>query len=136
MSSGNVDLVRSIYAGWERGDFSSSAWASPDIEFVYADGPEPGSSTGLVGMKERWGDYLGAWDDYRFEVDEYRELDENRVLVLIRRSGRGKSSGMAIQTKGAHLFNIDDGKVTGLALYWNREGAFADLGFSPEGGSS
>jgi ketosteroid isomerase-like protein len=135
----NLDVVRSIYTDWERGDFFSSAdWAHPEIEFVLADGPEPGIWKGLTGMAEAARLRLSGWDEYRFEADEYRELDAERVLVLVDRSGRGKASGLELaelRTKTAHLFHIRDGKVTKLVAYFDTERALADLGLAPGAGS-
>jgi ketosteroid isomerase-like protein len=138
MASANLDLVRSMHAAWERGDYSSVKWAHPEIEFVIADGPTPGSWTGLDGMAEGWRDFLSAWEELRIEVDEYRELDGERVLVLVHFSARGKTSGLELgqmRAKGAELFHVRGGKVTRAVAYWDRERALADVGLAPEAGS-
>jgi hypothetical protein len=87
VESGNLDLIRSIYAAWERGDFSSMKWAHPEIEFVIADGPAPGSWRGHAGLAEGSRSFLGAWEDYHADVEEYRELP-SELLGLRCRSAR------------------------------------------------
>ena len=87
-------------------------------------------------MAEGFRDWLGAWKDLRFDVDHYRELDDERVLVLIHYHGRGKASGVDLGEIGAtsaQLYHVRDGKVTRWVSYWDRERAFADLGLAPEG---
>jgi len=119
--SANLDLVRSILAANERGDYSSTEWAHPEIEFVVADGPSPGSWTGLAGMTEGWLDMANAWEGLRTVADEYRALDDERVLVLLRRSGRGKTSGVelgGIGSEGAGVFHVRQGKLARLVVYW------------------
>jgi ketosteroid isomerase-like protein len=131
----HVHLVRSIFAAWERGDYASAEWAHPEIEYVFADGPSPGSSTGLGGMAEAVGGALNAFSDMRQTADDFRELDEHRVLVLTTFAGHGKASGVTVQSRGANVLHIADGQVTKLVHYWDREHAFADLGLAPEGGA-
>jgi ketosteroid isomerase-like protein len=130
--SANLDLVRSIFADWERGDYFSRAdWVDPKIEFVWADGPDPGSWTGSDEMGKAWSDQLRLYQEYRAIADEFRELDHERVLVLTRTSGRGKISSAesdALGGKSATLFQIRNGKVARLALYWDRDRALVDLG--------
>jgi ketosteroid isomerase-like protein len=129
--SENLELVRSIYADWERGDYSSTDWADPEIEYVLPDGPAPGTWTGRAGMAQAWGDILSAWQEFRAQPEECRELDDERVLMLDHRSGRGKTSGLEIgqtRTRGATLWHVRDGRVTKLVVYWERDRALADLG--------
>jgi ketosteroid isomerase-like protein len=131
MSQENVDLARSVYAGWERGDYSSAEWADAEIEYEFADGPTPGAWKGLEGMAEGVRSFLSVWQDWRFAAEEYMELPGDRVLVLTLYSGRGKKSGLEVgqlQSKGASVFHIRDGKVTKLVAYLDRQSALADLG--------
>jgi ketosteroid isomerase-like protein len=136
--SENLELVRSIFAAWERGDFSSVEWADPAIEYVVADGPDPGVYSGVPAMAASWRTVLSSWEEVRTEVEEYRELEDRRVLALMNWSGRGRRSGFDLADvpwKGANLFHFRNGRVTRLVLYWDRERAFVDLGPAPESGS-
>jgi ketosteroid isomerase-like protein len=129
--SENLDLVRSIWANWERGDFSSVEWADPEIEFAYEYGLEPGTAKGLRGMGEQWGLALSAVDGLRVQAEESRELDSERVLVLYHFSARGRASGLEIaetSTRGACVFSVREGKVARLVIYLDRDRALADLG--------
>jgi ketosteroid isomerase-like protein len=130
-----VELVRSIFEAWERGDYNSAEWAHPEVETVYADGPAPGRWMGFAGMAESSRDWLSAWEDFRFVAEDYRELDAERVAVLVSYTGRGKTSGLDLaetRTLGAVLFEIRGGKVTRIVRYLDRDHAFADLGLAPE----
>ena len=73
MSQENVNLVRSIYADWERGDFSSVAWAHPDIEYVITDGPTPGRWTGHAGLRDGFHHFAGAWDTLHVKATEFTQ---------------------------------------------------------------
>jgi ketosteroid isomerase-like protein len=125
--SANLDLVRSIYADWERGDFGRADWADPEIEFEAVGGAHQARTYGIRGMAREMRDYLTAWEGYRSEAEEYRELDRQRVLVLTVDSARRKQSDVAIEQRRASVYVIRGGKVSRITTYWDRDGALADL---------
>jgi ketosteroid isomerase-like protein len=89
-------------------------------------------------MTEGMHGWLSAWKDYRVVAEEYRELDNERVVALVHFSGRGQTSGLELRqmrSNGAILFYVRGGKVTRLVAYHDREHALADLGLAPEAGS-
>jgi len=140
MASTNLDLVRSNYSAYERGDWSEVGWAHPEIEFVLVDVPDvSGAWKGVAAMTEAWRRWLSSWEDFRAEVEEYRELDDERVLVLAHWTGRGKTSGLELgqmRTRAATLFHVRDDRVTRLVGYFDRDRAFAELGLASETNSA
>jgi ketosteroid isomerase-like protein len=135
-TAANVEIVRSIYADWERGDYRATGWAHPEIEFVIADGPSPGSHRGVAAMGEAWQDVLSVWHDYRAVAEGYRELDDGSVFVLAAFSARGRTSNIQVRhvlARGASVMHLEDGKVTKLTIYFNRERALAELGLIAKG---
>jgi ketosteroid isomerase-like protein len=136
----NVELVQSILAEWERGDFFRSAeWADPGMTFVIADGPAAGGWTGLRAIVQSWQQWLDAWSNYRIESAECHAVDGERVLALIRVSGVGRASGFEVAEmdgKGAAVFTVREERVKRLVtyterVYFTRDQALADLGLAP-----
>jgi hypothetical protein len=130
--SENLNLVRSIYVDWEHGEFDSADWAHPEIEYVSADGPDAGISTGLAEMAENFRTWLGLWEGFRLTADEYRLFGADNVIVFDHYSGHGKASGLDLgeiqEAPGAWVFFIREGKVVRMIRYMNGDRALADLG--------
>ena len=122
MSSENVEIVRRIYEGWSRGDYSNAEFFDEDIEFDMVDWPHPAKSRGVAAMAETWRTTLGAWTDFRSIPTEFVEYGHN-VLVLNRIQGRGRESGAEVSADTASVFTFENGKVVRLALQWDVDAA-------------
>ena len=124
--------MRLIFSHWERGDFSRLDWADPDIEFAWPEGLDAGpGGRGRRALAEGWRTTMAAWDNLSVTAEEYRELDDDLIVVLHRVRARGKISGVQIDeglSKGAVLFAVHQGRVTRLVTYLRRDNALADLG--------
>jgi ketosteroid isomerase-like protein len=131
----NLELVHAIFADWERGDLSSVDWADPKIDFVFADGPEPGTHVGREAMQELFRGWLNSFANFRLLADRVIEIDSHRVLALTHAGGQGKTSGVNLTVAGSafgHLFELRGGKVARLVVYFDRDHALAELGLTRE----
>ena len=123
MAEENVDIVRRVYEGWARGDFTSQVDdLDPDIDFEMADWPHQTRVTGVDAMWETWRSTLDAFEDFRSMATEF-VAHGDKVLVLNRIEASGKESGAGVGADVASVFTVRDGKIVRLALYWNADSA-------------
>jgi len=131
MPGDSLDVVRSIYDGWSHGDFRRSDWAHPDIEFGYVGGPEPTVAVGVEAMNAAWLEWLHDWVGFQAEPVEYRVIEPDRILVLVRNRGRGRRSGVEFEERSVgNYFELEAGLVRRLVIYLDGARALEDLGFS------
>ncbi len=122
MSEENVELVRRVYDGWSRGDFTDTDLFHPEIDFEMVDWPHQTHARGIDEMWQTWRSTLSAFGDFRSVPTEFVDFGRN-VLVLNRIEGRGKESGADVSADTASILTIDGGKVVRIRLYWNTANA-------------
>ena len=69
-------------------------------------------------------EWTEPFDDYRFEVVEEAEVGD-QVLIGLTQRGRGKASGIAVESEVWHLWTVEDGKATRAQMFRTRADAVA-----------
>ena len=92
--------------------------------------PRRGSTRPEAGENSsRLRQWLSEWADWRCEAERYiAEGDQVVVMTLYR--GEGKTSGVDVDTIGAHVWTVRDGEVVRLEIYSDREKALAAAGIT------
>jgi ketosteroid isomerase-like protein len=141
--SKNLDPVRSIYAAWERGDFSAAEWADnedlvragyewfnrereppptwdPDGEFINArEDPDHAIYHGVDAIRKQHQGWLDAYPDLHVEPLQIR-ANGDLVFVWTRFTGHGADSGAAMEMELAHVVTIEGGKTRRIEEYFDR----------------
>ena len=124
----DADLLRSLFAGWERGDFSSGVQLyADDMHFITAQPEGLYEGRGPAGVRGFMEPFLTVWDSYSVKLDRLEDLGHGRYLAACTQYGRGKESGTQT-THPAHVaVRMGDGRITQLGFFFNREDASAAL---------
>ena len=127
MSQGNVEIIRSLYERWLRGEMGLDM-LDPEIAMIESNTiPGAASAYGIDAVRKYITSFANYWDEIRFEPLEYIDADE-RVVVVARLVGRGKTSGVAVDRIWAYVWTLRDGKVLRMDGYANRQEALDAVG--------
>jgi hypothetical protein len=104
----------------------------PDLVLIQS--PEmPGTAGefhGYDGLAENTRELLESWDQVNFRPDQVHVVGDERYLVLVESSGRGRFSGVALSGDWlGHLVTLRDGRAERLEVYrgWSEARRMAGL---------
>ena len=97
MSPENVEVVRTIYDAYERGDYPAAFECfHEDIEwFGPPDISNSGFARGHAGVRHSLSTWVGSWDEYHFELRELIDAGDQILAVGWHRRA-GKGSGVEV----------------------------------------
>jgi ketosteroid isomerase-like protein len=132
MSRENVEVVRSAFDAWDRGD-TDAILEVCDEGIVIAQAAELVGVAplrhGHAGVLEAFAQWPEQWDDFRIEI--LRTLDSgDHVVVTTAQSGRSKVGGIEVATQFTFLFTLRDRKVTEWRIFMREAEALEAAGLS------
>jgi ketosteroid isomerase-like protein len=131
MSQENVAVVVKQFRDTNARDFPAvmEAYAEDVTLVMHGDKGAILGSTAIG--KEAVGEWYGDWfrqfgRDYRFDIEESREIDD-RVLLVATHHGRGRDSGVPVEERWAYVYTVRDGKVSRVELWGDSDAREAAL---------
>lgn len=125
MPRDNVDVVKEAFAAWGRRDGDTMR------ELFHADGEfRSAIVAGIEGgvyryddVERNFSDLDEAFEDWHTEDERFLDVGGNKVVVLYRIIGKGKSSGVPIDSDVGLVFTLRDGKITLGKVHLNSQDA-------------
>jgi len=120
----NVATLESLYEAINRADVDAILrLQADDVEWH---GPQPfpdlaGPHRGHAGVRAYAARISDAWEEFSIHAERFVELGD-RVLVLTKERGRGRRSGIEVQSQPtAHLWTLHEGIVVRFQVFWDRD---------------
>ena len=116
-SEQKVEIVRRMYEAFHGGDADGAlAHFHPEVEVDASRRVDGGVGHGREDLSRIITTWVGAFDDWREEIEEIRDLGD-RVYVVATQRGTGKGSGVEVEYHYAILYEVREGTITKMAIY-------------------
>jgi hypothetical protein len=145
MSQENVEIVRGLAppSGTDLTRlFADDAGASDRLAAIspmfdaafefesHATGGDLGRGNGLEELAAAWREWMSPFDSWWTEIEDFVDVDNDRVLVLLRDHVRPRGGESEIESLGCNLWTLRDGKVVRIDFYPVRSEGLKAAGLS------
>ena len=102
----------------------------PEIDWRAIEGApdDVGEMRGREAVRRYLQDWVDTFDGLTVVAEELLELDDRRVVAVLRVSGRAKLSGIETELRLAVVYSLRDGKIVRGREYIDREQALEAVG--------
>ena len=124
MSQENVEVVRSLADAMRRGDFAAAlSVLDADVEWHdQAAIPGAGVHRGREAVSRHFEQWFDAWEEIEYTPEELLDRGD-RVVVVIRRRGKGKGSGVEVSDQVIHVYTVRSEKIVRFDGFTDRDAA-------------
>jgi ketosteroid isomerase-like protein len=133
MSQENVEVVRRMYDAVARRDAATVlTFYDPDVEWDITRRPIGGLVGGGVyhgheGLRSFFRKWYEAWESIEENLEELIDAGEHVITVVTSR-GRGRASRVEVETRGAAVWTIREGKIVRVVWFPTSEDALEAAG--------
>jgi ketosteroid isomerase-like protein len=124
----DVRRVVSSYDALNRRDIDGTVGVLHDdaMWVEHSDLPEAGSYQGVAKIRSFLEHFLESWETFHQEIEE-EIVRGHCALLFIHLDARGQGSGIEVNSRYAHVWQLRDGKGSRVDAYYDREQALEAL---------
>lgn len=115
--------LKAHYRRWEAGDWTDGSIFDRHAVGIFPD-PTPRPQYGREALSQYMRRFLEGWKDISIEAESFQAIGDS-FLVVIRRRGIGRRSGVPIDDRAFHLWTFRGTKAIRLELFERESDALA-----------
>jgi ketosteroid isomerase-like protein len=128
----NAAIVRAAMEAWNERDVRAvERYVHPDFEWIEVEGSvDMSDRRGRGAVAEVTRDLEAAFEGYRLDPESIEEVDDRRLLAVVRESARGRESGAPVSTTYGYVLTLRDGRIARIEAYRNPASAARAAGLA------
>jgi len=129
MSQENVQTVERAIAAINARDIDAYlACCTENVELLTPLAAVGGEYLGPDGIRRFFTDIEDVGPDFRIEVQRVQAAGDSNVIVFMRTSATGRTSGIVNGTESTNVYDFIEGKISRIRIFLDRDEALKAVG--------